>query len=138
MVRDGGVATGRCEVRRERMGIRVAVWLLVAVALLSLAGMPPLAGFFGKVLVFMSAVQTSQYLWLAVVGVLNSIVGLYYYLTVLKYVYLYRSEGDEVSPVPVSRSFKYAMIVLVVGILLLGTVFQPWFKLASTAAAALP
>jgi len=112
--------------------------LALLVALLSLAGMPPLAGFFGKVLVFMSAVQTSRYLWLAVVGVLNSIVGLYYYLTVLKYVYLYRSEGDEDSPVPVSRPFKYAIIVLIIGILVLGTIFQPWFRLASTAAAALP
>ena len=103
------------------------------VALLSLAGMPPLAGFVAKVFVFMSAVQNPAWIWLAVVGVLNSIIGLYYYLTVLKYVYLYRSEGDE-QPVPLARSFKVAIVILVVGIILVGTVFSPWFDWAKTAA----
>jgi len=108
--------------------------LALMVALLSLAGMPPLAGFIAKVFVFMAAIQNPQLIWLAVVGVLNSIIGLYYYLTVLKYVYLYRSEGDE-QPVPVTRSFKLAMVILIVGILLVGTVFSPWFNWARTAAA---
>ncbi len=107
--------------------------LALMVALLSLAGMPPLAGFVAKVFVFMSAVQNPKWIWLAVVGVLNSIVGLYYYLTVLKYVYLYRAEGDD-QPVPLARSFKVAIVILVVGIILVGTVFSPWFDWAKTAA----
>jgi len=55
---------------------------------------------------------------------------------VLKYVYLYRSEGDD-KPVPVTRPYKLALIVLVAGILLAGTLFSPWFSWASTAAKAM-
>ncbi len=68
--------------------------LVLLVALLSLAGMPPLAGFVGKVYVFAAAVE-SGLIWLAFVGVINAIIGLYYYLTVLKVVYLYRSEHED-------------------------------------------
>jgi NADH-quinone oxidoreductase subunit N len=97
--------------------------------------MPPFAGFVVKFAVFASAVQAGQ-VWLAFVGVLNSIVGLYYYLTVLKVVYLYRSE-DEEKPLPVTRSYATGLIVLVIGIILVGTVFAPWFSVSNTAAAAL-
>ena len=68
--------------------------LAFQVGFLSLGGMPPLAGFFAKFFIFTAAIQ-SGLIWLAVIGVLNSIVGLYYYLTVLKVVYLYRSERDS-------------------------------------------
>jgi NADH:ubiquinone oxidoreductase subunit 2 (subunit N) len=105
------------------------------VAFLSLAGMPPLAGFFGKFLVFLAAVNAGL-IPLAVIGVLNSIIGLYYYLTVLKYVYLYRSE-DEDKPIPLSRSYKFGLILLVVGIILIGTLIGPWYNWASTAARAM-
>jgi NADH-quinone oxidoreductase subunit N len=110
--------------------------LAALAAFLSLAGMPPFAGFVAKVLVFAAAVETG-WVWLAAVGVLNSIVGLYYYLNVLKYVYLYRMENqdEDQHPVPVSRPVAIALIVLVVGIILLGTIFGPWFGLASHAAA---
>jgi NADH-quinone oxidoreductase subunit N len=104
------------------------------VAMLSLAGMPPLAGFVAKVFVFAAAVQ-SNLIWLAVVGVLNSIIGLYYYLTVLKYVYLYRAEGDE-QPLKISRPFTIGLVVLTVLIILIGTVFGPWYSWATTAAMA--
>lgn len=109
--------------------------LVMLVAFLSLAGMPPLGGFVAKVFVFAAAVK-SNFVWLAVIGVLNSIVGLYYYLIVLKVVYLYRSE-DEDKPVLVTRPYGLALTVLVIGILLLGTLFAPWFDWASSAAAAL-
>ncbi len=112
-------------------------WLAMAmlVAFLSLAGMPPLAGFVAKVFVFAAAVQ-ADYIWLAVVGVLNSIVGLYYYLTVLKVVYLYRSEETEGLPLPISRPSAIALTVLTLGILLVGTLFGPWFSLAEQVAKA--
>jgi len=105
------------------------------IALLSLAGMPPLGGFIAKVFVFAAAVDANM-VWLAVIGVLNAIFGLYYYLTVLKYVYLYRSE-DEDKPLPVTRPIKVALAVLTVGIILLGTLFAPWFDFATTAAASI-
>jgi NADH-quinone oxidoreductase subunit N len=100
--------------------------LVLMVAFLSLAGMPPLVGFVAKVFVFAAAVQ-SGYIWLAVIGVLNSIVGLYYYLTVLKVVYLYRSDKDEV-PVPIAPAHRMALTVLTIGIILLGIVFAPWYN----------
>jgi NADH-quinone oxidoreductase subunit N len=74
--------------------------------------------------------------WLAIVGVLNSIIGLYYYLTVLKYVYLYRSE-DEKKPLPVPRPYAVALIVLTIGIILVGSLFAPWYSWSATAAAAI-
>jgi NADH-quinone oxidoreductase subunit N len=112
-------------------------WLALAmlVAFLSLAGMPPLAGFIAKIFVFAAAVKVGL-VWLAFVGVLNSIVGLYYYLTVLKYVYLYRSD-DEGQPLPISRPYTLALSILIFGIILVGTLFGPWFNLSSQIASAL-
>jgi NADH-quinone oxidoreductase subunit N len=112
--------------------------LAALVAFLSLSGMPPFAGFVAKVFVFAAAVE-SGWTWLAVVGVINSIIGLYYYLNVLKVVYLYRMpEEDEARhPVQVSKTTALALAVLAIGILLVGTVFGPWFGLSSQAAAAL-
>jgi NADH-quinone oxidoreductase subunit N len=112
-----------------------ALALALLVAMLSLSGMPPFGGFVAKFAVFAAAVD-SGLIWLAVVGVLNSIIGLYYYLTVLKVVYLYRSE-DEEKPLPVTRSYALALIVLTIGIVLFGTVLAPWFSLSTTAAAAM-
>jgi NADH-quinone oxidoreductase subunit N len=105
---------------------------------LSLAGMPPLAGFVAKVFVFAAAIEAGL-IPLAVIGVLNSIIGLYYYLTVLKYVYLYRMEGEDEDqhPLPVSSSYRLALVILTFGIILIGTIFGPWFGWADTAAAAL-
>lgn len=111
--------------------------LMMLVSFLSLAGMPPFGGFVAKVFVFAAAVQ-SNYIWLAVVGVLNSIIGLYYYLNVLKVVYLYRSpEEVENTPLPIPRPFALAMGILTFGIILIGTFFNPWFTWATTAALAM-
>jgi NADH:ubiquinone oxidoreductase subunit 2 (subunit N) len=66
-------------------------------------------------------------------------VGLYYYLNVLKYVYLYRTDDqdEENHQIQVARPVVLALIILVIGILLLGTLFGPWFGLASKAAISL-
>ncbi|MDH5505717.1 MAG: NADH-quinone oxidoreductase subunit N [Anaerolineae bacterium] len=105
------------------------------VAFLSLAGVPPMGGFFAKILVFAAAVQ-AELIWLAVIGVLNAIIGLYYYLIVLKVVYLYRSEDDD-KPLPVSLPHTIALAVCIVAILVLGVAFGPWYDITSRAAAAL-
>jgi NADH-quinone oxidoreductase subunit N len=112
-------------------------WLALAmlVAFLSLAGMPPLAGFMAKIFVFAAAVKVGL-IWLAFVGVINSIVGLYYYLTVLKYVYLFRSD-DESKPLNISRPYSIALIILIFGIILVGTLFSPWFNLSTQIASSL-
>jgi NADH-quinone oxidoreductase subunit N len=106
--------------------------LAFLVGFLSLGGMPPFAGFFAKFFIFTAAVQ-SGLIWLAVIGVLNSIVGLYYYLTVLKVVYLYRSERDS-EQIPVPRAYALALGLCAFGVILIGTVATPWFTWASNAA----
>lgn len=126
-----GRAAGSDEMTAYYGMSRRSPWLALAmlVAFLSLAGMPPFAGFVAKVFVFAAAVDAGL-IWLAVVGVLNAIIGLYYYLTVLKYVYLYRSEDDE-KPVPMTRPLKLALVILTAGIILVGTALGPWFSWAT-------
>jgi NADH-quinone oxidoreductase subunit N len=132
-----GRITGSDEIKdyagmsRRSPGLAIAM----LVAFLSLAGMPPFGGFVAKVFVFAAAVQVNM-VWLAVVGILNSIIGLYYYLTVLKVVYLYRMEGEneEAHPIPLTRPYAIGLVVLTLGILLVGTLFAPWFGLSGAAA----
>jgi NADH-quinone oxidoreductase subunit N len=109
--------------------------LMMLAAFLSLAGMPPFGGFVAKIFVFAAGAQ-SGYVWLVIVGILNSIVGVYYYLNVMKYVYLYRmpNEDEEKHPVPLTRPYAIALVVLVLGVILIGTVFAPWFGWSETAA----
>ncbi|HAV78884.1 MAG TPA: NADH-quinone oxidoreductase subunit N [Anaerolineae bacterium] len=103
--------------------------LMMLAAFLSLAGMPPFAGFVAKVVVFAAGVQAG-YTWLVVVGIINSVIGAYYYLNVLKYVYLYRlpNEDEEAHPIPLTRPYAIALVVLAIGVILIGTVFAPWFN----------
>ncbi|MBI1282045.1 MAG: NADH-quinone oxidoreductase subunit NuoN [Anaerolineaceae bacterium] len=94
--------------------------LMMTLALLSLGGVPPAAGFVGKFFLFRAAVQ-SNLTWLALFGVLNSIVALYYYLVVIKVMYVDRSE-DEDKPIPVSRTYTWAMGITALAVVLVGTV----------------
>ncbi|MFC2063691.1 NADH-quinone oxidoreductase subunit N [Chloroflexota bacterium] len=132
-----GKVTGSDEMKSyyglQRRAPGLAIVMLIA--FLSLAGMPPFGGFVGKVFVFSAAIQEG-WIWLAVVGVINSIIGLYYYLTVLKYVYLYRMEGEEEEnhPITLTRPYAIALTVLSVGILLIGVFFAQWYNIANTAA----
>jgi NADH-quinone oxidoreductase subunit N len=109
--------------------------LMMLAAFLSLAGMPPFGGFVAKVFVFAAGVQ-SGYVWLVIVGIINSIVGVYYYLNVMKYVYLYRMphEDEEKHPIPLTRPYMIALVVLALGVILIGTLFAPWFNSANAAA----
>ena len=135
-----GRVTGSDEIRAYDGMSRRAPYLALAmlVAFLSLSGMPPFGGFIGKVLVFAAAVEAGWY-WLVIVGIINSVVGVYYYLTVMKYVYLYRMEGEneEAHPIPVTRPYAIAIVVLTIGIILTGTIFAPWFGLSTDAALSL-
>lgn len=109
--------------------------LIMLFALLSLGGIPPTAGFVGKFLVFKAAVDAG-YWWLALIGILNAFVALYYYLTVVKYMYLYPAE-DETAVVPVSRGAWAGLVVSLFFILILGTFYAgPVFEWTRTAAGA--
>jgi NADH-quinone oxidoreductase subunit N len=109
--------------------------LMMLSAFLSLAGMPPFAGFVAKIFVFAAGIQAG-YVWLVIVGIINSIIGVYYYLNALKYVYLYRmpDQDEENHPIPMTRPYAIALAVLTLGVILIGTIFAPWFSWSDAAA----
>jgi NADH-quinone oxidoreductase subunit N len=96
--------------RKPLMAIALGIFMF------SLAGIPPTVGFFAKYRVFLSAVKAEFY-WLAIIGILNSVISAYYYLRVL--VYAYMKEESVVFPLfkPVSAA---ALAILTIGTLLLG------------------
>jgi len=106
--------------------------LALTVAFLSLAGIPPAAGFVGKFFLFKAAVS-SNLTWLAIIGVLNSIIALYYYLVVIKIMFVDRSP-DEDKAIPVSSPYRWALIVSVIGVIALGVFAGPVYDWASSAA----
>ena len=108
--------------------------LIMLFAVLSLGGIPPTAGFFGKFFLFKAAIEADMW-WLAAIGILNAFIALYYYLAIIKYMYLYRSEEDDV-PIPVSRSAQLGLVVSLIFILYLGISAGSAFELTRQAAAA--
>ena len=106
--------------------------LVMLFALLSLGGIPPTAGFLGKFFIFKAAVDAGLW-WLALIGILNAFVALYYYLTVAKYMYLYRSEEEDVA-IPVSRSAQVGLAVSTFFIIFLGVYAGPAFEWTRLAA----
>ncbi len=90
---------------------------VMMVFMFSLAGIPPTAGFAGKFYIFMAAVQ-SGYVWLAVIGVLNSAVSAYYYLRVIMRMYMTEPGGEPV--LNVSTALSAILLIAVVGILAVG------------------
>jgi NADH-quinone oxidoreductase subunit N len=108
--------------RRPFLGLAMLVFML------SLAGIPPLAGFVGKFYIFSAAVK-SGYIGLAVIAVLNSVVSVYYYVGVLVKMYMVEG-GVEVAP-PSSRPYLFAaLLVTVAGTVLVGIFPSPLFELA--------
>jgi NADH-quinone oxidoreductase subunit N len=108
--------------------------LIMLFALLSLSGIPPTAGFFGKFFLFRAAVDAGLW-WLALIGILNAFVGLYYYLSAVKYMYLYRSEEEE-DLIPVSRGTQLGLAFSVFFIFYLGIFAGPAFEWTRQAATA--
>ena len=92
--------------------------LSMAIFLLSLAGVPPLAGFMGKFYVLSAAIK-AKYYWLAVIGGLNSAVAVYYYLRVIMYMY-FREAVAEVERPDISPAYSLAILVSVAALFYLG------------------
>jgi NADH-quinone oxidoreductase subunit N len=131
-------ATGSEQIRDLAGFSRRNPWLALAMtlALLSLAGIPPAAGFVAKFFLFRAAVN-SDLTWLALIGVINAIISLYYYLIVVKVMYMDRS-ADEDNPIPVGAPYGWALGLSVAGVLLFGTVaITPLLNWATDAAHAL-
>ena len=100
------------------------------------AGVPPAAGFFGKFFLFNAAVQ-ADLTWLALVGILWSIVALYYYLVVIKVMYVDHGQNED-QPIAVQRPTVWALSLTAVAIILLGTfAVQAIYQLAAQGAASL-
>jgi NADH-quinone oxidoreductase subunit N len=111
-----------------------AAALAFSVFLVSLAGIPPTAGFFGKWLVFRAAIDEGLYA-LAILAFVNSVLGAYYYLRVL--VYMYMREPAAGAPVAVPMRSGYvnaALIVSAVLVLVLGLAPSPYVDMAIQAA----
>ncbi|MCS7086513.1 MAG: NADH-quinone oxidoreductase subunit N, partial [Bacteroidia bacterium] len=83
------------------------------------AGMPPLAGFVGKYFVFGAAVKAGLY-FPAIVGVLTSVVGAYYYLRVMVFMYFHKAEGETEVRFHDGALSMAAALALSLGLLLLG------------------
>jgi NADH-quinone oxidoreductase subunit N len=91
--------------------------------LLSLAGVPPLAGFIGKLYIFVAAIKEGLYT-LITVGLVNIVISMYYYLIVVKKMYI--NEPIDPSPVSISGPMKAVVYVGLAGTLLIGIYPQPF------------
>ncbi len=92
--------------------------LVMTLALFSLAGIPPVAGFFGKFFLFTSAASEGYY-WLVLIAVLNATISLYYYLLVVKAMFINKNE-NPIAKIKSSFYDKIAMTICVIGILFIG------------------
>lgn len=94
--------------------------VVMSIFLFSLAGIPPTAGFIGKFYLFSGAVQNG-YVWLAIIGVLNSAASVYYYLRVMVYMYM-KDPAEDFGWVQVTAPISLALIISVAGTLVPGVV----------------
>lgn len=128
-----GNTTGSDEIKdysglAQRNPLMAAV---LTVCLLSMAGIPPLAGFVGKFYLF-SAVVSKGYLWLAIIGFIMSMASVYYYLSVVKVMYM----GDvlDEAPVTTTASVKFALIATMLATVFVGVYPTPLAQMATSAA----
>jgi NADH-quinone oxidoreductase subunit N len=107
-----------------------APFLAVALAifLISLSGLPPTAGFIGKLYLF-AALINKGWIWLAIVGALNSVIALYYYVRVIRNMFL-RTDEQQSAPLSLSGMQMTMVLALLVPTLLFGLYFGPLVQLA--------
>jgi NADH-quinone oxidoreductase subunit N len=109
-----------------------AVALAMTVFLLSLGGIPPTGGFFGKFYVFRAAMETDgQLLWLVIAAVLNSVVSVYYYLRIIMAMYF--REPTRETTTSESRAMALAIGICAVIVLVMGVIPEAWLDVASSA-----
>jgi NADH-quinone oxidoreductase subunit N len=110
--------------KQPLLGVAMSIFLL------SLMGIPPAAGFAGKFFVFAGAVK-SGYIWLAVIGVLNSAVSLFYYLRIMVYMY-FKDPSEDFAWVKLYPGTMLAIALAIVGVFYLGVIpdqVMQWAKL---------
>jgi NADH-quinone oxidoreductase subunit N len=110
------------------------IGVMLLVGLLSLAGVPPFAGFSGKWYLFGAAIHQG-YTWLAMVGMIFSVVSLYYYLMVAKKALV--DDASDPTPIPVNGLEKALLLICILMTVILGFWPTPVMKMAETAASSL-
>ena len=113
-----------------------ALAALMAIFMLSLAGIPPLAGFFGKLYVFSGAVEAGM-VWLAIVGVINSAIAAYYYLRVTVAMFMAEPVAGAVEAPKPGWPVMTTIVLAAVGTIVLGIWQLPWMQSISSAVATL-
>jgi NADH-quinone oxidoreductase subunit N len=105
--------------------------LALAVCLVSLTGIPPTAGFWAKLYIFNAGIR-ADLAWLVLIGVLNTIISAYYYLGVVRQMFL--GDAEEREPFRVSPTVGLAMGVATIGVFVFGLVPTPLISAAQDAA----
>ena len=124
-----------CEEISDFKGLnQKAPWMafLMMLAMFSLAGVPPLFGFWAKVMVLEAAIHGGM-LWLAIVGIVGAFIGLYYYLHVIKVMYFDQAEEGSVLAAKPDRSLQAVLSLNALSLLALGIWWGPllgWCKRA--------
>jgi NADH-quinone oxidoreductase subunit N len=106
--------------------------MVMTLALFSLAGIPPFAGFFSKFFVFAAAFHSGYYL-IVFIALVNTVISLYYYLLIIKAMFITPNE----QPIPTFQNgsaMRVCLMTCVAGILLLGIVSSVYGVLSDTAA----
>jgi NADH-quinone oxidoreductase subunit N len=128
--RHGGVGGAIADLRglaRSHPGLAAAM----ALFMLSLTGVPPLAGFVGKFYIFSAALDAGL-VWLVIIAVLNSVISAYYYIAVI--VAMYMREGDvEIPRLSARPGLLISAVVAVAGIIIVGLFPQPYMGAATSA-----
>lgn len=105
------------------LGISLVIFLV------SLTGLPPTAGFIGKLYLFIALVDAKMFV-VAVIALLNTVVSLYYYMRIVKHMFLTKPINEPIAVIP-NNFEKILVLALVVPVLVLGIYFQPlvdWAK----------
>ena len=105
---------------------------VLLIAMLSLAGIPGTVGFLGKFLVFGAAIQVGEW-WTvipAIVGIITSVIGAFYYLNVVRYIF-FEPADEGAAPIAVPAGLKVGLALASVGVLLIGFYPQPFINLAT-------
>jgi NADH-quinone oxidoreductase subunit N len=111
----------------------------MTVAMVSLAGLPPLAGFFGKFLLLKAVIEQGAaqnihaYYWLAFIALIGVVISLYYYFGVIRAIY-WSKEAADLSPIKLSGAAKFSIAICVAGIFWLGICPNTVLNLALAAA----
>jgi NADH-quinone oxidoreductase subunit N len=127
-----GPAAGGGETTEDFAGLayrKPVLAVAMAIFMFSLAGVPPLAGFLGKLYVFSAAIQ-ARLTWLAIFGVLNSVVSAYYYLRVVVTMWMREEASEEAGRARVSPALQVGVGLSAAATVALGLWSAPVFGLA--------